>query len=111
MVPSTVRGASNRIGCGTAALTEASAFTSAIAYCTPSQSGGAILTAPPALNANALLAACSVVIVLVSPPLDGRVVCSVNVLVAVRTPAFADTSTRGCDWACAAAGATFRVVM
>jgi len=49
------------------------------------------------------------VTVAVSPPLDGNVSVSVNVLAPVSAPTFAAISTRGWGRDCAAAGMAARV--
>ena len=85
------------------AVIEALAFMSAIAYCAPTQSRGAILTAAPTLNPSAVFAPCSTVTVAVSPPLEGNASDASNVLAPVCAPTLAEISTRGCagDWAAA----------
>src|SRR5690349_7255719 len=88
------------------AATDTLGFISAPAYWTPAQILVAIRTAPPTLNPNADPAACSTVMVSVSPPFEGSVSDAVNVLAPVNAPTLAEISIRGCacERDCAAAG-------
>src|SRR5436190_22002552 len=79
-------------------------FALAPAYCTPTQTSEASLTAAPASNPTVVFAPCATVTVAVSRPLDGNASDSSNVLAAVSAPTFAEISTRGWEDGCAAAG-------